>query len=683
MLTLASGFLDTLPTAILALISIIVTGYAGLKRLPGLGDARFRLALAVALGIALHALLGLVIVAQPFDKGIAAIIGLTTINLSALAALYSDRSGAVADLTAVRAPLALWFGATVLGLLVASFPVSTPEVLYDGPYVLKKTTAYVNIQVLVGNYPMDNIVPAIAGEYLLRGIPFEKERPLMPGQEVTNRPLLVALLSVPFRALLGPVGDYQAPLPRFEYGGTNWPDFSSLLTDHTFRQYLGIGTLLNASLIIAFHTMLVVFGVRRATLLTIGLAILSPYVLLHTIFTWPKNLAAFFILTGGLLLSERRHSAASGTLLGLAYWAHPYALVFAASFALHQAVQWMQGRITYRAVATYAATALAPILVWLIWGRFVVNIPSDLVSQNLVVDGSILNLVWVRFWNLYTLLFPSPFGTFPFSLPAFTAGMLVTYAGAVGMLLTIPTVVATYQEWKSRRAYVTFMVVVPGLLLIVVFSTPNPPMMHGWQAIAPLTLALGIRFMQDCMGRIGFAALVILQAILHVGFLGLVGHQVAANGVTHLVYWPATEVRHADAPPNMVAPVTMDDVTRYSLFSSSPAQVIYRGISIPESSMLALSLGLHPAIYGETAGDGADFLIDVVGSGERRTILKFHDNPIRGDTPKGWKDFQLSLGEFTGQIVDIVLTCNPGLNENRHADWCIWGDPKILPAPLP
>ena len=297
------------------------------------------------------------------------------------------------------------------------------------------------------------------------------------------------------------------------------------MTDYTFRQYLGIGTLLNASLIIAFHTMLTVFGVRGATPLTIGLVILSPYVLLHTIFTWPKNLAAFFILMGGLLLSERRRGAAAGSMLGLAYWAHPYALVFAASFGLYQAVQWMQGRITLRSVATYAATALAPILAWLLWGRLVVNIPSDLVFQNLIVDGSITNLVWARCWNLYTLLFPSAFGIYPFNMPAFTASMLATYAGAVGMLLAIPAVVATYQEWTSRRSYVTFMVVVPGLLLIVVFSTPNPPMLHGWQAITPLTLALGLQLLQDRMGRIGFAVLVILQAILHVGFLGLVGRR--------------------------------------------------------------------------------------------------------------------------------------------------------------
>jgi hypothetical protein len=70
-----------------------------------------------------------------------------------------------------------------------------------------------------------------------------------------------------------------------------------------------------------------IFGARAALLAGL-VAAMNPYVFTHVFFTWPKMLAAYFVLVHWLLVRERRLPLVAGLFAGLAYLAHPLAGLF-------------------------------------------------------------------------------------------------------------------------------------------------------------------------------------------------------------------------------------------------------------------------------------------------------------------------------------------------------------------
>src|SRR6202044_1630581 len=99
------------------------------------------------------------------------------------------------------------------------------------PYVSKEWTRGVKIQFMTGSLPLDNVLPFEVSEYFLRGISFQDNHPIMPGQEVTNRPVLAAAVVTPFLAAIAPPDSTENTLPTFSYVGTQWPDFRVLVKD--------------------------------------------------------------------------------------------------------------------------------------------------------------------------------------------------------------------------------------------------------------------------------------------------------------------------------------------------------------------------------------------------------------------------------------------------------------------
>jgi hypothetical protein len=181
-----------------------------------------------------------------------------------------------------------------VGLGISLIPVQLPTQLVDGPYVAKHDYLGVRVQYLTGNLPTDNSLPHVVSEYLLRDISFKDERPVMPGQEVSNRPILVSLILVPIRSAFSLPSKIINGLPKFDYVGSSWPDFSVLMSDDFAYMFsLTIGITLNALIFLAIGA----FAVRAtfsSLLISFGVVLImlsSPFFIFQTIFTWPKMLA--------------------------------------------------------------------------------------------------------------------------------------------------------------------------------------------------------------------------------------------------------------------------------------------------------------------------------------------------------------------------------------------------------
>ena len=117
-----------------------------------------------------------------------------------------------------KVSLALWVLLLVLSLGLLHVDVRFPEPLPDGLYVFKTHTTNVKIQYLT-SLPADNYIPFAVAEFFLRGVSFKKERPILPGNEVSNRTILMSLVALPFRVALGAPHDH----PRARDLQLSWP----------------------------------------------------------------------------------------------------------------------------------------------------------------------------------------------------------------------------------------------------------------------------------------------------------------------------------------------------------------------------------------------------------------------------------------------------------------------------
>lgn len=468
--------------------AILALGAMVLRRLGHTGDEERSTLSAIIYGVLSLALIGTLVAVWPADKKLLsyAVLGLVGI---AILAETQHRAWYARFVRASFAPVAIWAVSTLVALTVSFAPARQPATLFDGPYVFKRWVLPVQIQSLTGHLPADNSLPAVVTEYLARGISFADVRPLMPGQEVSNRPILVGLAAVTVRVLLGGSLQKPDPMPRFDYVSTSWPDTLSLVSNFDFRLFLALGITLNALVAVAFYGLLVHFNVRRRFIVAAVFCSLSPYVILHTVFTWPKNLAAFFIITALILMfCGPRRPVAAGIAFGLAYWSHPLALAFISTFvayALWQIFVARQRGEPMRHYAIAASIALMAVALWIFWSQVVMKIPSDLVAQNQSMRLGIFNFVWVRLKNIYTTFAPIALDVFPFNAEHVVTRHLVTIWAPLGFLVFFCTLGFSRERNRSLHQ-IGAIAGTAGMALVLVFGTPAVPLLHGWQAVWPI-----------------------------------------------------------------------------------------------------------------------------------------------------------------------------------------------------
>lgn len=415
-----------------------------------------------------------------------------------------------------------------LSLAIALLPIKLPAQLVDGPYVNKEHVLGVKVQFLTGNLPTDNSLPHVVSEYMLRDISFAKEHPIMPGQEVTNRPILQALAILPFRAALSMPKQWPGAFPKFNYVGTDWPNFTLLMQDD--RAYL-----ISLSLGIAFNGLLLlalgIFAVRHEifskfiALGSVFLFITSPYFLFQTIFTWPKGLAAFFILLAFTILEKKKATFFVGIMLGLAYLSHPYAIVFFFAYVFYLGYSfirfWKIAR-DYRSLILFVLGFSIMMMPWIYWSKFFLELPSDLISQNLIIPGQTwIDFFWVRAVNILNLFSPTNLLVYPFDIKRITIGSTVTLAGALGIFIYL-TIISNLNQFICNINFeILILWLLPVLMLVCIFSNQAVPALHGLQGPFALVLLLGVNKIFTRYGEAVGGSIIFLQLTINVFFLAL------------------------------------------------------------------------------------------------------------------------------------------------------------------
>jgi hypothetical protein len=499
--------------------SILANGIAILHYLTKLRGLEL-LGYGAAAGVLLHALFGCAIAAAPAVRRafVAMLIVLTLASAVYFVMRQVLQEFSLALSTPSKISLSLWVLLLVLSLGLLHVNVRFPEFLPDGLYIFKTHTTNVKIQYLTG-LPADNYIPFAVAEFFLRGVSFKKERPILPGNEVSNRTIMMSLVSLPFRVVLGAPRDHPH-LGTYNYIGREWADVSKLNTGAYFEQFAVVGLALNSLLLMGLFVFCSSLGANSALPLATLLYVTNPYFIAQTIYTWPKALAGFFILLAWTSIRSGHGPLVVAALMALAYHSHPYAIVFAGCAGLFYLAQWRREKCRIPSAVLYGLVFGLILAPWIVWTRFVLQIPSDLMAQNFAGSGteaawaSPVNFVWIRLQNLFRMMSPMMFSDYPFDLAAVVNYWITCLPGLVGLVMIFPAL-AQCVELPKPRLWLWYGLVGPALLIVAIYSCPALPVLHGYQPLIGVLLFFGVWWLSRHTTRAVFVSLVGLQLLFN------------------------------------------------------------------------------------------------------------------------------------------------------------------------
>ncbi len=426
----------------------------------------------------------------------------------------------------VRAALVVWlvfvFGCVATLQLRPALPRNLP----DGKYVFKSDTLNVRLQYMT-NLPADNFLPYAVTEFFLRRISFRKEHPLLPGNEISNRTILMSLVALPYRAAFGMPPRQSAKLGTLQFAGGHWPNVAEIYRDDYYRQFEVVGVFLNSLL---FLGLICAFGdcSWAAVVLPAGalLYLTDPYLITQTIFVWPKALAGFFLVLSWHAARRHFHPALVALCAGLAYQSHPFALVFVVALGIFFIVRLGRGEIRLRALLGFVVTLLLFLVPWFIWTRWRLQLPSDMIWQNLAGPGTgpalahPIDFIWVRARNFCELFTPTMFFVYPFAANGVVEAARNCLPGAVGIFLIVPAILEA-AILARRCPLLAVAIATPFALVTAIFSYPAPTILHGYQAAVGMLIFLGTLGLRGRVPPFAFWTIAGLQLATNLSLLAL------------------------------------------------------------------------------------------------------------------------------------------------------------------
>jgi len=117
--------------------------------------------------------------------------------------------------------------------------------------------------------------------------------------------------------------------------------------------------------------------------------------------------------------------------------------------------------------------------------------------------------------------------------------------------------------------------------------------------------------------------------------------------------------------------------THKAIFAPPASRLKFK-IEVPRRGVLEVFYALREDAW-TADGDGAQFRIGVSDGRTYEQYLSEAINPKTRDRDRKWLPATIDLSAYEGQMVEIVLSTDPGPPDNGDSrnDFCLWGDPKV------
>jgi hypothetical protein len=94
--------------------------------------------------------------------------------------------------------------------------------------------------------------------------------------------------------------------------------------------------------------------------------------------------------------------------------------------------------------------------------------------------------------------------------------------------------------------------------------------------------------------------------------------------------------------------------------------------NIKEGSTLSFGAGMNAKI-----GDGAEGIVSIEESGNKKIIYRKYLNPIDRAEDRKWFDETIDLSKFKGKKVKFFFEAKPGPKGDATSDWFGWRSPIL------
>jgi hypothetical protein len=127
-----------------------------------------------------------------------------------------------------------------------------------------------------------------------------------------------------------------------------------------------------------------------------------------------------------------------------------------------------------------------------------------------------------------------------------------------------------------------------------------------------------------------------------------------------------------------IADVTIDGVTKRSIVARGPTRLTSH-VTVPKHAVLQASVALDPSVWNQP-GDGVLFFVGVSDGRSFQTRASVTLDAFSRPADRQWRDVSISLEEFAGLTIGIVLNTRAGAAGNATAqnDVAVWGAPMIV-----
>lgn len=346
---------------------------------------------------------------------------------------------------------------------------------------------------------IDNVLPYRTGQVALHKLGGEQVRDgYSPGWWIVDRGPLTGLafaFAVGAAQVDVPPQDIQADRPRM-----------TVVDDYGFWAYGIVAIMLNMALVLGVYLLGHVWLGRRVALVAALVVALAPGVFLNTLYTWPKQAVAYFVLAAAACVLRRR-PLLGGVLATLGYLCHPGGLYWipAVAVLLWCAARADGGRRPWRALGRYAAGAVAAAIPWQVYCSAIVHGSSRWTFSPLgyaiedrsdaagelgrawdgFVDRGPLDALWVRTQSLFDSLAPVDLArSVPAPPPGGSRGHEVallwieahgySFWGMLGIALTPVALVVASRRWPESRPLLLWLAL-PGLVIAWLAAGLVPP----------------------------------------------------------------------------------------------------------------------------------------------------------------------------------------------------------------
>jgi hypothetical protein len=170
---------------------------------------------------------------------------------------------------------------------------------------------------------------------------------------------------------------------------------------------------------------------------------------------------------------------------------------------------------------------IAVIPPWHLWTRLILQIPSDLLSQNIGDVHNAWDFVYPRLFNLATVVLPLFLLPETWASGELRGAMLVSLVSAVGVVPLLFFPWGLIRTARELPLLAVWLCAVTGMILVGVFGDVGArPLLHGWQAIWPGLLALTLLAMSRRLGRNAVLVACYVQLPINLAYLIAYGHNV-------------------------------------------------------------------------------------------------------------------------------------------------------------